>query len=68
MRLPRMITVTLAGAAVLLPVAACSSSEEPAPGKAPQAATAAPSEEPTEAPEGHPFTGKPYDGLSRCSR
>ncbi|MBB5784123.1 DUF3048 domain-containing protein [Nonomuraea jabiensis] len=63
MRLPRMITVTLAGAAVLLPVAACSSSEEPAPGKAPQAATAAPSEEPTEAPEGHPFTGKPYDGL-----
>ncbi|MFI6735678.1 DUF3048 domain-containing protein [Nonomuraea sp. NPDC050451] len=63
MRLPRMITVTLAGAAVLLPVAACSS-EEPAPGKAPQAATAAPSEQATEAPaEGHPFTGKPYDGL-----
>ncbi|TMR98670.1 DUF3048 domain-containing protein [Nonomuraea basaltis] len=56
-----MITVTLAGAAVLLPVAACSS-DEPAPGKAPQAATVAPSEEPAEAPE-HPFTGEPYDKL-----
>jgi hypothetical protein len=57
-RLPRMITVTLAGAAVLLPVAACSS-EEPAAGKAPQAATSqAPTEEPT--PEKlHPFTGQP---------
>ncbi|MFC4009507.1 DUF3048 domain-containing protein [Nonomuraea purpurea] len=64
MQLPRMITVTLAGAAVLLPMAACSSNE-PAPGKAaaPQAATAAPSEEPTEEPKGHPFTGKPYDEL-----
>lgn len=61
MRLPRIITITLAGAAVLLPVAACSS-EEPAPGKAPQAATAAPTEEPTEEPA-HPFTGQPYDEL-----
>jgi hypothetical protein len=60
-RLPRIITITLAGAAVLLPVAACSS-EEPAPGKAPQAATAAPTEEPTEEPA-HPFTGQPYDEL-----
>ncbi|WP_327580719.1 DUF3048 domain-containing protein [Nonomuraea sp. NBC_00507] len=61
MRLPRMITLTLAGAAVLLPVAACSS-DEPAPGKVPQAATVAPSEEPAEV-EAHPFTGKPYDAL-----
>lgn len=59
MRVPRMITVTLAGAAVLLPVAACSS-DKPAPGKAPQAATAAPTEEPTTpAGETHPFTGLP---------
>ncbi|TMR24601.1 DUF3048 domain-containing protein [Nonomuraea turkmeniaca] len=56
-----MITLTLAGAAVLLPVAACSS-EEPAPGQVPQAATVAPSEEPAEA-SAHPFTGKPYDEL-----
>ncbi|MEV4549908.1 DUF3048 domain-containing protein [Nonomuraea wenchangensis] len=62
MRLPRMISVTLAGAAVLLPMAACSS-EEPAPGQAPQAATAAPSDEPVESPPAHPFTGKPYDAL-----
>ncbi|MEU4574964.1 DUF3048 domain-containing protein [Nonomuraea sp. ATR24] len=61
MRLPRMITVTLAGAAVLLPLAACSS-EEPAPGNVPQAATSqAPVEEPT--PENlHPFTGLPMTG------
>jgi hypothetical protein len=57
-----MIMVTLAGAAVLLPVAACSA-DEPAPGKAPQAATAAPSEQPTNEPPGHPFTGQPYDKL-----
>lgn len=62
MRLPRIITVTLAGAAVLLPVTACSS-DEPAPGQAPQASTAAPSEEPTEAAPGHPFTGQPYEEL-----
>ncbi|MEV0231550.1 DUF3048 domain-containing protein [Nonomuraea sp. NPDC050786] len=62
MRLSRMITVTLAGVAVLLPVSACSS-DEPAPGKAPQAATAEPSAEPTEEAKGHPFTGKPYDAL-----
>ncbi|GAA3447563.1 DUF3048 domain-containing protein [Planomonospora venezuelensis] len=56
MRLPRMIAVTLAGSAVLLPAAACSS-DESAPGKAPQAATAAP---PTPTPEPtHPFTGLP---------
>ncbi|SEN29962.1 DUF3048 domain-containing protein [Nonomuraea pusilla] len=61
MRLTRMITVTLAGA-VLLPVAACSS-DEPAPGKAPQAATAAPTEEPTPEDKGHPFTGLPADEL-----
>jgi hypothetical protein len=56
-----MITVTLAGATLLLPVAACSS-DDPAPGQAPQAATAAPSEEPEEVPA-HPFTGKPYEAL-----
>lgn len=56
MRLPRMITGTLAGAAILLPVAACSS-DKPASGTAPQAATAAPTEEPTTAGGGHPFTG-----------
>ncbi|MEO3870195.1 DUF3048 domain-containing protein [Nonomuraea sp. B12E4] len=61
MRLPRMITIWLAGAAVLLPVAACSA-EEPAPGKAPQAAPAAPTEEPVEV-KTHPFTGKPYEQL-----
>ncbi|MFG1701117.1 DUF3048 domain-containing protein [Nonomuraea sp. NPDC049309] len=64
MRLPRLITLWLAGAAVLLPVAACSS-EEPAAGSAPQAATDAPSETPQEEEEvkAHPFTGKPYDTL-----
>ncbi|MFI9555443.1 DUF3048 domain-containing protein [Nonomuraea endophytica] len=60
MRLPRMITVTLAGTAVLLPVAACSS-EKPAPPAAPQAATASPSETPDAGP-GHPFTGLPDEG------
>ncbi|MFI7439570.1 DUF3048 domain-containing protein [Nonomuraea indica] len=61
MRLPRMIAVTLAGASVLLPAAACSS-DEPAAGQAPQAATAAPTtpaEEQTPAGEPHPFTGEP---------
>ncbi|MGW0810088.1 DUF3048 domain-containing protein [Nonomuraea sp. NPDC002799] len=61
MRLPRTMMIWLAGAAVLLSAAACSS-EEPAAGKAPQAATAAPSEEPEEVPA-HPFTGRPYDAL-----
>ncbi|NBE98232.1 DUF3048 domain-containing protein [Nonomuraea sp. KC401] len=62
MRLSRTITIWLAGAAVLLPVSACSS-EEPAPGKVPQAAASvAPSEEPAEV-NAHPFTGKPYDVL-----
>ncbi|WP_336212747.1 DUF3048 domain-containing protein [Nonomuraea sp. LPB2021202275-12-8] len=59
MRLPRMITLTLAGVAVLMPVAACSS-DEPAAGQAPDAAatSSGPVEEPT--PEKlHPFTGKP---------
>ncbi len=58
MRVPRMIAVTLVGAAVLAPAAACSSNE-PAPGKNPQAAPS-PSETPTpEAPPTHPFTGLP---------
>lgn len=61
MRLPRMITVWLAGAAVVLPVAACSP-DEPAPGKAPDAASVAPTEEP-EPVKTHPFTGKPYQSL-----
>ncbi|MFG1949001.1 DUF3048 domain-containing protein [Nonomuraea sp. NPDC048826] len=63
MRLTRMITVTLAGMAVLLPVTACSS-DEPAAGTAPQStdSAAAPTEEPT--PENlHPFTGKPANRL-----
>ncbi|NRQ32038.1 DUF3048 domain-containing protein [Nonomuraea sp. NN258] len=56
-----MITVTLAGAAVLLPVAACSS-DEPAPGQAPAAASpSATVEAPVE--KLHPFTGKPYQQL-----
>lgn len=56
MRVPRMIAVTLAGAAVLLPVAACSSGK-PAPGAAP---LAAPAPFPTPTPEPtHPFTGLP---------
>ncbi|WP_214327401.1 DUF3048 domain-containing protein [Nonomuraea sediminis] len=53
-----MITASLAGAAVLLPIAACSSNK-PAPGTVPQAATAAPSTSPTPEGEGHPFTGQP---------
>ncbi|MDP9867241.1 MULTISPECIES: DUF3048 domain-containing protein [Streptosporangium] len=58
MRVPRMIAVTLAGAAVLAPAAACSS-DEPAPGKNAQAATAPP-EAATPTPEPtHPFTGLP---------
>ncbi|MEO3888784.1 DUF3048 domain-containing protein [Nonomuraea sp. B5E05] len=62
MRLSRTITIWLAGAAVLLPASACSS-EEPAPGKVPQAAASvAPSEEPVEV-KTHPFTGRPYDSL-----
>ncbi|NUR93167.1 MAG: DUF3048 domain-containing protein [Nonomuraea sp.] len=56
------MTVSLAGAAVLLPIAACSS-EKPAPGKVPQAATAAPSESPTQEGDAHPFTGKPATAL-----
>ncbi|MFI7614335.1 DUF3048 domain-containing protein [Nonomuraea terrae] len=61
MRLPRTIMIWLTGAAVVVPVAACSSNE-PAPGRAPQAATVAPSEEP-EPVKTHPFTGKPYQTL-----
>ncbi|MGI5272293.1 DUF3048 domain-containing protein [Nonomuraea sp. CA-218870] len=62
MRLTRMITVSLAGMAVLLPVTACSS-DEPAAGGAPQPTeSAAPAEEPT--PENlHPFTGRPAERL-----
>ncbi|GAA0933043.1 DUF3048 domain-containing protein [Nonomuraea longicatena] len=58
MRLPRMITVTLAGAAVLLPVAACSSEEKPPPPAQPQTSG---SQSPVaeEPEEGHPFTGLP---------
>jgi hypothetical protein len=56
-----MISVTMAGAAVVVPLAACSSND-PAPGKAPQAATASPTEE-AAAAKGHPFTGEPYDQL-----
>jgi hypothetical protein len=63
-RLPRMITVTLTGAAVLLPAAACSSND-PAPGKAPQAATASPTEEPAAAGKTHPFTGLPMTGAAK---
>lgn len=63
MRLPRLITIWLAGAAVLLPVAACSS-DEPAAGSAPQATTEAPAEAPQEEEvNAHPFTGKPYEKL-----
>lgn len=62
MRLPRRITVTLAGAAVLLPLAACSP-DEPVTGRAAPAPTsAAPTEEPAQE-RLHPFTGKPYDEL-----
>ncbi|WP_449063951.1 DUF3048 domain-containing protein [Planomonospora algeriensis] len=56
-RLPRMIAVTLAGAAVVAPAAACSS-DEPAPGRNPQAAAASPAPTPTPEPV-HPFTGLP---------
>ncbi|GGO72568.1 DUF3048 domain-containing protein [Nonomuraea cavernae] len=63
MRLFRMITVTLAGAAVLLPVAACSS-DEPAAGQAPEATVTTPAEEETpDAGKTHPFTGKPTQAL-----
>ncbi|MEV7011629.1 DUF3048 domain-containing protein [Streptosporangium sp. NPDC051022] len=59
MRVPRMIAVTLVGAAVLVPVAACSSSE-PAAGNPPPPAAADPSTTPTpEPPPTHPFTGLP---------
>ncbi|GAT65699.1 cchlO [Planomonospora sphaerica] len=57
MRLPRMIAVALAGAAVVAPAAACSS-DEPAPGRNPQAAVASPTPTPTPEPT-HPFTGVP---------
>ncbi|SDI22755.1 Protein of unknown function [Sinosporangium album] len=61
MRVPRIIAIALTGAAVLAPVAACSSSEPTAPGKIPQAAPATPA--PTvEARPAHPFTGMPYSG------
>ncbi|WP_439951540.1 DUF3048 domain-containing protein [Planomonospora sphaerica] len=56
-RLPRMIAVALAGAAVVAPAAACSS-DEPAPGRNPQAAVASPTPTPTPEPT-HPFTGVP---------
>jgi hypothetical protein len=61
-RRPRMITVVLAGMAVLVPVTACSS-DKPSPGAAPAATdSATPTEEAT--PENlHPFTGKPADRL-----
>ncbi|WP_235854328.1 DUF3048 domain-containing protein [Nonomuraea aridisoli] len=62
MRLPRMIMIWLTGAAVVVPVAACSSSE-PAPGKAPQAATLAPEAQEQEPVKTHPFTGMPYESL-----
>ncbi|MEU0565357.1 DUF3048 domain-containing protein [Nonomuraea sp. NPDC005983] len=62
MRAPRMITVTLAGAAVLLPVAACSS-DKPAPGAAPQAATPTPVAEETPQGKTHPFTGLPNEDV-----
>jgi len=60
-----VITLTLAGAAVVLPMAACSS-DEPAAGKGPEAATAsaAPTEEPTQETL-HPFTGKPMNAARR---
>jgi hypothetical protein len=59
-----MITVTLAGVAILIPTAACSS-DEPAAGQAPEASVSTgPIEEP--APEKlHPFTGKPFDAAKR---
>nr|WP_307827656.1 DUF3048 domain-containing protein [Planomonospora sp. ID82291] len=57
MRVPRMIAVALAGAAVVAPAAACSS-DEPVPGRNPQAATAPPAPTPTPEPT-HPFTGLP---------
>ncbi|GAA5060741.1 hypothetical protein HNP84_010000 [Thermocatellispora tengchongensis] len=55
MRVSRLIVVTLAGAAVLAPAAACSS-DEPAPGTNPQAAPLSATPTPSEPPE-HPFTG-----------
>ncbi|MBB2915005.1 hypothetical protein FHS43_006320 [Streptosporangium becharense] len=59
MRVPRMIAVALAGAAVLAPTAACSSDDPPPAGK-PQAGAAEPSAAPTPTPEPtHPFTGLP---------
>ncbi|PZG20808.1 DUF3048 domain-containing protein [Nonomuraea aridisoli] len=57
-----MIMIWLTGAAVVVPVAACSSSE-PAPGKAPQAATLAPEAQEQEPVKTHPFTGMPYESL-----
>jgi hypothetical protein len=62
-RLPRIITVTLAGAAVVLPVAACSSSDGPAPGNAPQVDTATPAATPSPEGKKHPFTGMPATSL-----
>ncbi|MFI6456411.1 DUF3048 domain-containing protein [Streptosporangium amethystogenes] len=63
MRVSRMIAVTLAGVAVLAPVAACSS-DKPAPAGNPVAGE--PSADPTPTPEPtHPFTGLP--GAARRS-
>ncbi|GII95351.1 DUF3048 domain-containing protein [Sinosporangium siamense] len=61
MGVPRKFAAALAGAAVLLPVAGCSSTPPPAAGKIPQSASPTPAT-PTEKPPGHPFTGMPYSG------
>jgi hypothetical protein len=53
-----VIAVTLAGAAVLAPVVACSSDEQATPGTNPQAATTSQAPTPPPPPE-HPFTGQP---------
>ncbi|MDF5752008.1 DUF3048 domain-containing protein [Spongiactinospora sp. TRM90649] len=59
MRAFRVMTVTLAGVAVLAPVAACSSGSGGGTPSAPQAATSeAATPTPTPQPE-HPFTGRP---------
>ncbi|MEU8206392.1 DUF3048 domain-containing protein [Streptosporangium sp. NPDC049046] len=59
MRVSRMIAVTLAGVAVLAPVAACSSDGPASPGS-PAGAAGEPSADPTPTPEPtHPFTGLP---------
>ncbi|WP_285774243.1 DUF3048 domain-containing protein [Microtetraspora sp. NBRC 13810] len=62
MRATRVIAVTMAGAAVLAPVVACSSQDEAAPGRNPEAAPTVSAAESTPPPPEHPFTGQPIGG------